>query len=129
MKTKEFAPADQFKMDTDEDCRRILNGHDYPVKSGMLQASAQILRRAVVRLSRELKRLDPGNYQLVEAKIDLGLTEYLVRRESMMPGDAKHISQQDRVLENGKTKTATGFVEDPVCTDIRDMDGYGKEGF
>jgi len=119
---KEFAPADQSKMDTDEDCRRILNGHDYPVKSGMLQASAQILRRAVVRLSRELKRLDPDNYQLVEAKIDLGLTEYLVR-------DAKHISQQDRVLENGKTKTATGFVEDPVCTDIRDMDGYGKPGF
>ena len=43
--------------------------------------------------------------------------------------EERDFSQQDRTLSNGKIKTATGFVEEPTCTDIRDMDGFGREGF
>lgn len=37
--------------------------------------------------------------------------------------------QQDRTLSNGKIKTATGYVEDPVSENIRDIPGYGRAGF
>ena len=37
--------------------------------------------------------------------------------------------QQDRTLSSGKIKTATGDVVEPTCTDIRDMDGFGRDGF
>ena len=32
----------------------------------------------------------------------------------------KSYPQQDRVLSNGKVKSATGYVNEPTCTDVDD---------
>ena len=35
--------------------------------------------------------------------------------------EKREFSQQDRILSDGRTKTATGFVEEPTCTDLSEF--------
>jgi hypothetical protein len=68
-----------------------LHGCDYPSKSGMLTASATMLRSALKRLVDCVEQGTSPDYAIITARIDLNMTTYLAYDEYLR----KHQLEED----------------------------------
>ena len=109
---------EQMLDDANTDKLEILNGNDYPVKSGMLRAEAQLLRRTLAGLVHLLEDCDMPfglEYTVKSAKVDLELTEYLAINPERTEYDR---APADRELGGGYSKDGnTGEIIDTGCPD------------
>ena len=96
----------------------VLSSDDYPGKAGMLMAQARFLRKALsvvveTMQARPEYKSEPWMAGLVHTcSFELELTEYLAQPNRL---------QDDRTVSGGMNKTATGYVEEPTCTDKADF--------
>lgn len=71
-----------MKLDKDnQEKYELLHSIEYPEKSGMLTANAHCLRSALKRLVECVENGTSTDYALMNARIDLGMTEYLAYDE------------------------------------------------
>ena len=61
------------------------------------------------------------HYQIGQFKITIKHAEQVLADVEASEAISPSIPQQDRPVSGGKVKTATGYVEEPTCTDKADF--------
>ena len=121
-----------MKLDKDnQEKYELLHSIEYPEKAGMLTANAYCLRSALKRLVECVENGTSTDYALMNARIDLGMTEYLAWKPEEEPAYADNpayaeehrineYATESRKLPNGCTKE-NGVVLEPTCRDKDDI--------